>query len=207
MNQTKHEIINVIFDLGGVLIDWNPRYLFQKLFGDDREGMEIFLKQVCHDTWNQQQDAGRSFAEGIQELVLLHPTQKDFIQLYYDRWPEQLGGPIHASVDILQRLAGRHINLYAITNWSHETFPHAKSRFHFLKYFKDIVVSGEEKLLKPDPKIYQLLLQRNAIHAHESAFIDDNLANVKGAEAVGIHGIHFKTSAKLEKTLIELGLL
>lgn len=201
------QVKNVIFDLGGVLIDWNPRYLFRKIFGKDQTGMEDFLANVCNDEWNRAQDEGRPFSEGIQLLTNLHPDKQELIRTYFERWPEQLGGSIPETVELLKKLAKNHINLYSITNWSHETFPHALPRYDFLGLFLDIVVSGKEKKLKPDPKIYQILLERNSLQANQSVFIDDKLENVKGAEAVGMKGILFTTPAELEQSLKALRLL
>jgi len=143
----------VVFDLGGVLIDWNPRYLYRKLFDDD-EGMERFLSEVCSPEWNTRQDAGRLWREAVSELTTRHPDQAAMIAAYHLRWPEMLGGDIPEAVELLKELKQQRLRLYALTNWSHETFPVARSRFAFLDWFEGIVVSGEERMVKPDPAIF-----------------------------------------------------
>jgi 2-haloacid dehalogenase len=163
--------------------------------------MEDFLIRICNDEWNREQDKGRLFSEGIKLLTDLYPEKSELIHIYFNRWPEQLGGPIVETVELLKKLAENNINLYSITNWSHETFPHALHRYDFLKLFSDIVVSGKEKILKPDPKIYRMLLERNSLQANESVFVDDKLENVQGAKAIGMKGILFTTPAELKQKL------
>jgi len=197
---------NIIFDLGGVLIDWNPRYLLRKVFKDEAE-MEYFLTYICNDDWNAKQDAGQTIAEAYQELSSLHPDKAHLIKTYHDRWPETLGGEITGTVKILEKLKNNNLNLFALTNWSHETFPYAKKHFTFLNHFLDIVVSGTEKVIKPDHRIYEILLTRNNLNAHESVFIDDRPINVEAAENIGITGIHFTSAENLELTLKQLGVL
>ncbi|WP_369929994.1 HAD family hydrolase [Xanthomonas sp. NCPPB 2632] len=197
----------VIFDFGGVLIDWNPRYLYRKLFGDDVEGMETFLAEVTTPEWNLQQDAGRSWDEAVRLLTSKHPTKADLIAAYQHRWEETLGGAIDDSLHILRELKEAGHPLYGLTNWSHETFPFARERFDFLRLFDGIVVSGEEGTIKPDPKLYRTLLERYDIDPARAVFIDDNKANVDAAEALGIHGIHFHTPRQLRDELIALGFL
>jgi len=197
----------VIFDFGGVLIDWNPRYLYRKLFGDDVQGMETFLAEVTTPEWNLQQDAGRSWDEAVRLLTSEHPTKADLIAAYQHRWEETLGGAIDDSLHILRELKEVGHPLYGLTNWSHETFPFARERFDFLRLFDGIVVSGEEGTIKPDPKLYRTLLERYDIDPARAVFIDDNKANVDAAEALGIHGIHFHTPRQLRDELIALGFL
>ncbi|WP_036140833.1 MULTISPECIES: HAD family phosphatase [unclassified Luteibacter] len=197
----------VIFDFGGVLIDWNPRYLYRKLFGDDVEGMETFLAEVTTPEWNLQQDAGRSWDEAVRVLTSEHPTKAELIAAYQHRWEETLGGAIDDSLHILRELKEAGHPLYGLTNWSHETFPFARERFDFLRLFDGIVVSGEEGTIKPDPKLYRTLLERYDIDPARAVFIDDNKANVDAAEALGIHGIHFHTPRQLRDELIALGFL
>jgi 2-haloacid dehalogenase len=196
---------NVIFDLGGVLIDWNPRYLYKNIFNDDAK-MEHFLTCICNDELNNKFDLGYPMATAIKELRALYPEYAHLISIYSERWPETLGDPIQETVDLLHDLKNKQVNLYALTNWSHETFPYAKQKYEFLKDFLDILVSGKEKLIKPDRRIYELLLNRNNLNAHESVFIDDRLVNVKAAENLGIKGIHFTAPEKLRTELHELGL-
>lgn len=197
----------VIFDFGGVLIDWNPRYLYSKLFGDDEEGMERFLAEVTTTEWNLQQDAGRPWDEAVKLLTAEHPTQADLIAAYQHRWEETLGGPLDDSLHILRELKEAGHPLYGLTNWSHETFPIARKRFEFLTLFDGIVVSGEEGMIKPDPKLYETLLERYDIDPKRAIFIDDNKVNVEAAEALGIHGIHFHTAAQLRGELVAMGFL
>ena len=198
-------IKTIVFDLGGVLIDWNPRYLYRKIFDDER-AMEHFLTEVANMDWNVQQDAGRTWAEGTRQLSAQFPEHTAAIRAYADRWVEMLGGPIEGTVDILRDLKdGGQYPLYALTNWSAETFPYAQERYGFLQTFEGILVSGEEGMIKPARKIYELLLDRFNIEAATSVFIDDSLKNVKGAEAVGMQAIHFQSPTQLRADLRQLG--
>jgi len=200
-------IRTVVFDLGGVLIDWDPRYLYRKMFGGDDAAMEHFLAHVCNGAWNLAQDAGRSWAEAIEMLSAEHPQHRPLISAYRARWDEMLNGPISGTLDIVAELRGKGVPLYALTNWSAETFPIAKERYDFLGWFRDILVSGDEKLIKPDRRIYELLLSRNGLAAAESVFIDDAPKNVEGARAAGMAALHFETPDKLRADLTALALL
>jgi len=197
----------VVFDLGGVLIDWNPRHLYRSLFDGDEAAMEEFLATVVTPEWNRAQDAGRSFVDGCAQLRAKHPTKAHLIDAYPARFQETLKGPIEGSVAILDELRRRGTPIYALTNWSHETFPPALERFEFLRWFLGILVSGEVGLVKPDPRIFRLLLDRFAIDAASAVFIDDNPRNAAAATALGIHGIHFTTPAALRRELEDLRLL
>jgi 2-haloacid dehalogenase len=196
----------VVFDLGGVLIDWNPRYLYRKLFADEA-AMEAFLTNVCTPTWNIQQDAGRTFSEACALLAKSHPHHRPLIEAWGTRFDEMMAGPIEGTVEILSELRARGTPLYALSNWSAETFPFAQRRFEFLSWFDGIVISGQINLIKPDPRIYQHLLETHALTAESTVFIDDAPHNVAGATAVGIHGLHFTDPARLRRDLVELGLL
>jgi 2-haloacid dehalogenase len=198
-------IHTVIFDLGNVLIDWNPRYLFRKLFGNDIAAMERFLSEVCHTEWNERQDAGRSWDDAVAEAISRHPDHEEFIRAYRRRWSEMLGGPIAESVEILRELRDCGTRLLALTNWSHETFPVALERFEFLGWFEDILVSGREKLIKPDPAIFRLLIERFDIEASRAVFIDDSIRNVEGARGVGLRALHFTNPGQLRADLRSLG--
>ena len=198
-------IQNIVFDFGGVLVDWNPRYLYREHFSNQEE-MEHFLHHICTDAWNVEQDRGRSLAEGTRILQEQHPAHHDLIALYYDRWETMLHSDIPQTVALLHRLKKRY-RLFGLTNWSAETIPVAFARYPFFREFEGIVVSGHEKLIKPDPAIYQVLLDRYGIQAQESLFIDDNPANVRAAESLGFHGVHFKSPEQLEQTLIALQML
>jgi 2-haloacid dehalogenase len=200
-------IKSVVFDLGGVLIDWNPRYLYRKLFNGDEQAMEHFLAHVCNGPWNLAQDAGRTWAEAIETLSAEHPQQRAMISAYRERWDEMLNGPVAGTVEILAELKAKGTPLYALTNFSAETFPIARERYEFLGWFRDILVSGQEKLIKPDRRIYELLLSRNGLAAAESVFIDDAAHNVEGAKAAGMAALHFQTPAKLRTDLVSMGVL
>jgi len=196
----------VVFDLGGVLIDWNPRYLYRQLI-DDEEQLEEFLGAVCTLEWNLQLDRGRSWVEAVDELVQLHPHHEQLISAYHERWAEMLGGAIAETVDVLAELREEPVALYALTNWSAEKFPIARERFDFLRWFDGIVVSGEERLCKPDPAIFQLVLDRFSLKPAETVFVDDAPANVEAAAAAGMRGIRFTDAAQLRRELAGLGLL
>ncbi len=197
----------VVFDLGGVLIDWNPRHLYRKLFAGDEAAMEDFLATVCTHEWNSCQDAGRSFAEGAALLKAEHPDQAALIDAYGARFGEMLSGPIAGSVEILAELKARGTPLYGLTNWSSETYQPAFERFRFLRWFKGILVSGEVGVIKPDPRIFALLFERFAIDPHGAVYIDDVMTNVEAARPFGLHAIHFTGPAALRDELAGLGLL
>jgi 2-haloacid dehalogenase len=197
----------VVFDLGGVLIDWNPRHLYRQLFGDDVNGMERFLAEVCTSAWNERQDAGRSWDEAIAEATASHPEHAALIGAYRERWEEMLGGPLTDSVTILDELRGAGLRLYALTNWSQSTFPYALARYPFLHWFEDIVVSGREGVIKPHPAIFRLLLSRSGIEASRSVFIDDALKNVEAAGLLGFRTVHFRNAPQLRRDLARLGLI
>lgn len=194
----------VVFDLGGVLIDWNPRYLYRQLF-DDHSAMEHFLSEICSPQWNERQDAGRPWAEAVAELIARHPDHADMITAYHERWREMLGGDIAETVEVLKALKAQQLRLYALTNWSHETFPEARRRFPFLDYFEGIVVSGEERLIKPDPAIFHRLLTRFDITPSRAVFIDDSARNVAVAAEIGFHAVRFVDAHRLRQDLITLG--
>jgi 2-haloacid dehalogenase len=195
------KITTVIFDLGGVLIDWNPRYVYRRIF-DTEDKIDWFFENICTDEWNENQDAGRLLQEATEELVAKYPEYEMEVRAYYDRWEEMLGGPIPETVEILRSLKEtKKYKIYALTNWSAETFPVALQRYDFLQWFDGIVMSGEERTRKPFPEIYQVLLDRFTINSSEAVFIDDNLRNIKGAEAVGIAGIHFQSPRQLLQDL------
>jgi len=197
----------VVFDLGGVLIAWDPRHLYRKLFAGDETAMEHFLANVCTHEWNRCQDAGRSFAEGARLLKAEHPEKAELIDAYFSRFDEMMPGPIAGSVEILAELHDRGTPLYGLTNFSAETYPPAFERFEFLRWFDGILVSGEVGLIKPDPRIFELLIERFAIDPRRAVYIDDVETNVIAARPLGIHGIHFTTPAALRAELAELALL
>jgi 2-haloacid dehalogenase len=195
------QIETVIFDLGGVLIDWNPRYLYRKIFDSDEE-MEFFLEHVCSGQWNGEQDRGRKFSDAINLKQKEYPKYKDEIHIYFSRWHKMIKGEITETVNILTSLFdNRKHRLYALTNWSDETFPYAFQNFKFLKYFEGILVSGKEKMIKPDPEIYQLMIKRFDIDAEKSIFIDDSKNNVNTAITLGMNAIHFLSPEQLKTDL------
>jgi 2-haloacid dehalogenase len=196
----------VVFDLGGVLIDWDPRHLYRTIFADET-AMEDFLRTVTTPEWNRAQDAGRPWAEAVEELIARHPERREQIEAYRTRWMEMLGDAIQPTVDILDELRATDVDLYALSNWSAETFPVARPRYPFLEWFDGIVISGEERLIKPDPRIFHVLLQRYALEAGETVFIDDQVANVEAAESVGLVGIRFVDGPQLRADLRSLGVL
>jgi 2-haloacid dehalogenase len=196
----------VVFDLGGVLIDWNPRYLYRKLF-DDEAAMEAFLTNVCTPEWNLQQDAGRPLADAYAQLAESHPQHKAHIEAWGPRFDEMMSGPIQGTVQILAELCAKSTPLYALSNWSAETFDYALRRFEFLQWFDGIVISGTLKLTKPDPGIYRHLLETHRLKPEETVFIDDAAHNVAGATAVGIHAVQYTDPPALRKSLVQLGLL
>lgn len=200
-------ISNVIFDLGGVLIDWNPDYVYDQVF-TDKEKKAWFYNKICTMEWNENQDAGYSMAKATEERVALFPQYEEWIRMYYGRWEEMLGDAIDDSVALLKTcVESPTLTTIALTNWSAETFPIALKKFDFLHWFEGIVVSGEEKTRKPFADIYQLALERYSLKASETVFIDDNQRNVKAAEELGIHGIHFQNPTQLKRKLIKLGVI
>ncbi len=198
--------MTVVFDLGGVLIDWNPRYLYRKLFDDD-SAMEAFLTDVCSPAWNVEQDAGRTIADANAAAIDRHPDQQPMIEAYYQRFDEMMAGPLHETVAILDDLRQRETPLYALTNWSAETFPAARRRFEFLDWFQGILVSGEEKVKKPDQRIFQRLGQRFDISLDRCVFIDDSQKNVEAARGTGMQALHFTSGEALRRDLQKLALL
>jgi 2-haloacid dehalogenase len=196
----------VIFDIGGVLIEWNPRHLYSKLLPDDA-AIEAFLQEIEFEDWNRRLDGGGLWGPGIAELAGRYPHRQALIEAAHHRWHEMLPGEIPGTVAILERLAASQVPLYAITNYSTEKWIETKARFSFFAHFRDIVVSGDERMLKPDAGIYQLCLQRNGLEAENCIFIDDVSRNVAAASSVGIEGILFENPQKLEADLKARGIL
>jgi 2-haloacid dehalogenase len=196
---------SVIFDLGGVLLDWDPRHLYRKLFDGDDAAMERFLAEICTMAWHLQHDAGRPFAETCAELKREHPGHDALIDAFAHRHEEMTAGPIAGTVALLERLAASGVPLYAITNFPAETFPLARKKFEFLGLFRDVAVSGLERVVKPSAEIFHILLRRNGLAAAESVFIDDSLKNIEAARSLGLHAIHFRAPDQLERELLALG--
>jgi 2-haloacid dehalogenase len=197
----------VVFDLGGVLIDWDPRHLYRKLFAGDEAAMEHFLATVCTHEWHRHHDAGRSFAEGARLLKAEHPDKAELIDAFGNRESEMMAGPIAGTVEILEELRDREVPLYALSNWPAESFPTAIQRFDFIGWFRGILVSGDVKVIKPDPRIFDLLLERFAIDPLSAIFIDDVEANAAAARALGMYAIQYTNPAALRAELVALGLL
>ncbi len=203
-NSNHHPAI--IFDLGGVLIDWDPRYMYRQVFDDEAE-MERFLTEITTLEWNSHHDAGRRWQDGVAMLSAEHPEHADLIALYWDRWEEMLNGSITGTVEILAELKAAGHEVHALTNWSDQTFPIARERFDFLDWFEDIVVSGEEKMIKPDHRLYQVLLERIGHQASDCIFIDDGIRNVNAAAELGFDAICFVDPPQLRAELTRRGLL
>lgn len=197
---------DIVFDFGGVLIDWNPRHLYKKVFASEEE-MEWFLTQVCSPAWNGEQDAGRPFAEGVKLLLEKYPKYAAQIEDFYRRWPEMLSGPVKGTADVLKELKDKGYRVYGLTNWSAETFPLAWERFEFLHWLDGIVVSGEEKCIKPDARLYQTLLSRFNLSAQNCVFIDDNPHNTAAARALGFETVDFADAVQLRKELVSRQIL
>ena len=201
------EIKNVIFDLGGVLIDWNPEYVYLDVFNGDREKMKWFFDEICTMDWNENQDAGYPLEKATEERVKLFPEYEEWIRIYYSRWEEMLGNQIDGTVAILKQLIDNpNYKVVALTNWSAETFPVALERFDFLHWFEGIVVSGTEKMRKPFNEIYELTLNRFNIEASQSLFIDDNARNIEAAKKMGINTIRFNNPTQLKSELKSLNI-
>lgn len=200
----KELITTVVFDLGGVLIDWNPRHVYRELFDDD-EQMEWFLANICTSEWNARQDAGRTFEEATAVLLEKHPEHESMIRTYYDRWEDMLAGPIPGSVDILREVRDSVYRLYGLTNWSAESFPVARERYDFLNWFEGIVVSGEISMIKPDPEIFEHLTETFDLDPPATVFIDDVPANVDAAGEAGYHAIRFHNPEQLRSDLESAG--
>ena len=202
----RHNCV-AIFDLGGVVIDWNPRYLYRKLFNDNETAMEDFLATVCTSSWNAQQDAGRSFVDGCDSLKQLHPDKAKLIDAWFQRYEEMLGGEIPGTVDILRELRSRSVPIYALSNWSAETFPIALNRFECLSWFNGVLLSGEVKVLKPDRRIFEIFFDTFRIEPSRGIYIDDRSENVEAAIELGMRGVVFRDSRALRAELTGAGVI
>lgn len=201
-------IKNIVFDLGNVLIHWDPKRVYREVFHGDEEQVDWFLKEICPMDWNENQDAGYPLDRATQDRIDLYPEYEDWIRMYYGRWEEMLGGALESSVEILQELkALDRFRIVALTNWSAETFPIALERYEFLSWFEGIVVSGIEKTRKPFAEIYHICLDRFNFRAEETFFIDDNRRNIEAAQKLGIQSHLFTSVEKLRQDLINRGLI
>ena len=197
----------VLFDLGKVLLDWSPRYYYERFFGYDAPGLEHFLNEVVSPAWIVEMDRGLTMAEAIAARQRLYPEHAELIARWREGWPEMLRGEIAGTVAVLEELAARGRRLYALTNFSHETWPVARARFEFLARFEDVVVSGEVGMVKPDPRIYRLAIERCRLEPVRTVFVDDLPANVEAARGEGLHAVHFTTPERLRDDLVALGVL
>lgn len=205
MTKQNSAIRNIVFDFGGVLMDWNPRYFYKDYFNDD-EKMKYFLRNIATDEWNAEQDRGRSLAEGTAFLIAKFPEWEKEIRAYYDNWTTMLRSDIPENVAVLKQLKHSDYELFGLTNWSTETLPYALENYDFFEIFNGkIVVSGEEKLIKPDPEIWHVLLNRYQIKAEESVFIDDSARNIEEAKNLGFITIHVTEQTNLAEELRGLG--
>ncbi|MCM1178521.1 MAG: HAD family phosphatase [Clostridium sp.] len=196
-------IKNIIFDFGGVLLDWNPHYVFDPYFGNT-EKAQWFIDNICTPQWNAALDAGKPFSEGVKELIAVHPEWEKEIRMYHTEWLKMMGGQIEGMYEIVKGLKDNGYRLFGLTNWAAETFALVRDTYPVLSLLEGIVVSGEEKMIKPDPEIYRILLDRYGLKAEECVFIDDTLRNTKAAEALGIKGIHLTSKDQLTKALKEI---
>lgn len=200
----SHNPSIVVFDIGEVLLDWDPRHLYRKIFTDPDQ-MEWFLREVCTPEWNREQDGGRLWTEAVAERITLFPDYAETIRAFDERWAETVSEAVHGSVTLLEKLRAANVPNYAITNFSEEKFVIAQKLFPFLAQFDGIVVSGTEKLLKPDPRIYRLLLDRHELNAADCLFIDDIKANVEAARTIGMQAVQFTDPAQLATDLRTYG--
>jgi 2-haloacid dehalogenase len=196
----------VVFDLGGVVVDWNPRHLYRKLF-DDEAAMEDFLATVCTMAWNDQLDKGLPFVDGVAQLITEFPEHRELIQAYHSRWVEMVPGALDDTVAVMAELRELGMPLYALSNWSVETFVLVRDRFPFLDWFDGILLSGEIGVTKPDRRIFDELCARFDLDPIKTLFIDDNPPNVDGAQAAGLQAVRFESAATLRGDLIRLGVL
>lgn len=206
-NQENNRHRALIFDFGGVLVDWNPRYLYSKFFDGDEGGLQRFLDEIRFAEWNLQQDKGRPFAEGVAELSGRFPEYAELIQAYDQRWEESISGPIQPTVEILDELRGAGYPLYGLSNWSGEKFKLVRQNYEFFDWFEDILVSGEVKLVKPDERIFNLMLERIKHPAEECLLVDDSAANIQAAASLGFQTIHFRSPEQLRGELVQRGYL
>ncbi|MBE6220384.1 MAG: HAD family phosphatase [Rikenellaceae bacterium] len=202
MRYAMSNIKNVVFDFGGVLVDWNPHHLYDKYFGSS-EKATWFLENICRYSWNLQMDKGKLFSEGVAELQAIYPEWSEAIGIYHTRWIEMMGGEVEGTPDLLRRLKAAGYRVFGLSNWSMETFPLVRDEFPIFKELEGKVISGEELMVKPEPEIYHCLFERYSLVPEESVFIDDNADNVAGAKAVGMKAVQFVGAQALERTLSE----
>lgn len=198
----KHKIDTIIFDLGGVLVDWKPEYVYRKKFNGDEKKVQWFLNTVCTPEWNIEQDGGRTIEEAVKIKIAEFPQYEESIRIFYDEWEYMFSGPIVENVELFKKLkASGNYKIYALTNWSAEKWNKALELFPFFNDFDGVIVSGQEKTRKPYSKIYNIILNRFHITPEKAIFIDDNYENVEASKKLNIHGIHYKNLIQLKKIL------
>lgn len=197
----------IIFDFGNVLIDWDPRNLYKDYFLNDPEGMESFLSEVDFMKWNAEQDRGRSFKDGINELATKFPKHSHLIRAFHENWERSIGNVHWDTVDIMKELKQAGYPLYGLSNWSMETFPRTRKKYNFFDLFDDIILSGEVKHVKPDPEIYHIMLERIKRQAKECLFIDDSLPNIYQANTIGFATIQYQNTTRLRIDLENYGVI
>ena len=197
---------SVIFDIGRVLIHWDPRHLYEKLI-DDPEELEWFLEEVISFEWHHEHDRGMPYAVSLAQKAMEFPQYQQLIYAFRERWRETIPGQIDEVVEILRALHGKNVPCFALTNYSAETWPELEAEFDWVGLFTDVVVSGREGLVKPEAPIYRLAMERFALKDSQALFIDDKIENIKAGEAAGLIGHHFLGAKKLEKDLKARGLL
>jgi 2-haloacid dehalogenase len=196
----------IIFDFGGVLLDWDPRHLYRKYFNGDEQAMERFLSEVDFFNWNLLQDAGRPFADGVAQGCAQHPEYCELLKIYDEHYPESIVGQISGSVEILVHLKQAGYSLFGLSNWSAEKFHLVRDQYEFLDCFKQILLSGEVRLAKPDPRIFHLMLEKVGRPASECLLIDDSLKNIEAAQRLGFQTIHFQSPEQLCQELAKKGI-
>lgn len=200
------QIEAIVFDLGNVLLPWDPRFLYRKLFRGDEAGMERFLSTVCTPEWNDTMDSDITFAQGTTERIQKFPEYEELIRAYDLRWEEMVGEPITENVRLLEELSARNWPLYALSNWSGEKFPIARAKFGFLALFRDLVISGYVGIRKPNPAIFRLLLDKNSLDPAKTLFIDDTQGHIDAARALGFTAIRHISPGQLRNDLIKMGI-
>jgi 2-haloacid dehalogenase len=203
----KDDRLALVFDVGGVLLDWNPRHLYRKFFNGDREGMEQFLREINFNEWNLRQDEGRPFSEAVAILTAQHPDRAELIEAYHSRWEETISGTIEGSVEILAELHRKDYPLYALSNFSIEKFQLVQNRYSFFTWFDHILLSAQVQLAKPDPRIFQVLLEQIERESHECLLVDDSDPNIAVARKLGFDTVHFQSPEQLKKELNQRGIL
>lgn len=204
--ENKNGKTAVVFDFGGVLIDWNPYYLYRKYFKDDAE-IKAFLEEIGFKEWNENFDRGYPFAKGVEELSAKFPQHAELIEAFNTRWLEALGKPMTGTIEVFKKLKESGLHVYGLSNWSVEKFNAAKDRFEFINWFDDFLLSGQVNMIKPAPQIFHIFLERMGLKAGECVFIDDSLPNINTALSLGFKAIHFKSAQQLTEELLRMKVL